>query len=191
MDYKQPDFYKFSQDSIELSKAVIDQAIDLNIKSLLDIGAGCGVVGIEIANALTSLETITLLEPQNDFLPFIDANISSMYKGNSKFIIKNKTVSEFKSHELFDVIVCNPPYFDPKSGRTSPDKRKQMCRSFEVDSAQIYLKKISELLSPKGIGFILIPNDVEYWRKAILRAQVKLKVIKSLGHVDICSYSAR
>lgn len=152
-DYSQPDFYHFNQDSIILVNEVIKRLKSIN--SLLDIGAGCGVLGIEIARTIV-VNRLTLLEAQPDFIPFLRENVGYFIPHINVSIV-NKRIHEMDD-SLFDVIVCNPPYYLPGHGIPSKDEKRNIARTFILDSWEILLHKIKSNLSPDGVAFVLIPE---------------------------------
>ena len=157
-DYSQPDFYHFSEDSLILSKYVLDQVNSNGIRSILDIGCGSGVIGIEIAKSLKGSLKLVGLEPQKAFNEHINLNVSFL-PSNCEYEIVNQSIGEFNSSEKFDLIVSNPPYFERGKGRVSSSLERQVCRTFEIDDLSILLHKTKTLLSEKGVAFIIFPTS--------------------------------
>jgi tRNA1Val (adenine37-N6)-methyltransferase len=152
-DYFQPDFYRFNEDSILLSKEVVESISEA--QKLLDIGAGCGVIGLEIAQQIP-VEKMILLEAQSEFIPYLQKNVE-LFLPNKNIEIVNSAVSNFLDSD-FDLIVCNPPYYLPGQGRPSKDLRRNIARNFVLDDWEILLNKIKSLLSPKGRAFVIVPS---------------------------------
>jgi tRNA1(Val) A37 N6-methylase TrmN6 len=50
-DYSQPDYYRFNSDSITLVNYLLKSMGPT--ESILDLGAGCGIIGIELARYLS------------------------------------------------------------------------------------------------------------------------------------------
>lgn len=185
MDYKQPDFFHFSDDSTQLANLVINLVKQRSPKSLLDIGAGCGFLGIEIANKVKEIHRLVLLEPQEEFQQSIEFNIENLLIRKLHIDLSQSWFSEFHHNELFDLIVCNPPYFHKDSGRKSPNINKQIARTFEVDSPLLYMEKILSLLCNRGQAYILIPRDQKQWNNAKDKFSENLEKVKCLSTVDI------
>ncbi len=154
IDYTQPDFYRFNEDSTKLVHFIKNQ-INFNPNSILDLGAGCGVIGLELAQ-LFSPEELVLVEGQKAFLPYLIQNKEQFYSQSS---VVHSIFSEFSSPLKFDLIVSNPPYFMKGDGRESPLPEKQMCRTWEMDSLEILLNKILSLLAPNGEAWLSLRND--------------------------------
>lgn len=162
MDFQQPNFYRFSEDSILLAKHAAHSAklSGSGPKSLMDIGSGCGVVGIETAKLVRSIQSLALIEPQKEFSPYIECNMSLLREGVDAKLF-SMSISEFCQREggvsglKFDLIVSNPPYFKEGEGRRSPNKNKAFCRSFTGFDLAGFVKLAQGLLSSNGQGFIL------------------------------------
>jgi tRNA1Val (adenine37-N6)-methyltransferase len=155
-DYLQPDFYRFNQDSILL----VDTVLTLTKKpqSILDLGAGCGILGIELARKFHP-HRLTLLEMQEDFLYFLKENVQKFVPNSVHTEIKIASFADFETTESFELIICNPPYFFPGHGQPSQDHRRGIARSFQHDNWEVLLQLIGELLSPNGNAFMVIKDD--------------------------------
>ena len=148
-DYSQPDFYRFSEDSTKLVHFIY-QSLKFRPQSILDIGAGCGVIGLELAQ-LYRPSSILLIEPQEAFWPYLEKNILELYP---RAEIVRSLISQYSSTVKFDLIVSNPPYFFKGEGRVSPIKEKQMSRTWEEDNLNILIEKMIVLLNSSGEGWI-------------------------------------
>lgn len=156
MEYSQPKFYHFSEDSTHLAKLV--RANELEQTHILDVGAGSGVIAIELALRYT-VASITFLEKEEQFKPFLNDNIK-------KFIplVKTNIVIEdfmhFKTDRKFDLIITNPPYFDFGKGRISPDREKQNCRTFTSEmNLSKWIELCLSLLKTDGELYLVTRNE--------------------------------
>ena len=145
-DYKQPSFYRFSEDSIILAKHAIES---LSKESkVLDVFAGCGVVGLEIFHrAADKIQSLTSVELQVSFRESLLQNIARAKSKNRKteitVLFKDFQQLHFDK-EYFDLIVANPPYFTAGSGRSSSDEKRQLCRfrnGFEFEEIFLFVEK--------------------------------------------------
>jgi tRNA1Val (adenine37-N6)-methyltransferase len=175
-DYSQPEFYRFNEDSILLVKFIQD--LDLSPLNILDLGAGCGVIGIELARSLMPSH-LALVEAQSDYLPHLQKNIELFLppKVSSQVIISS--FGEFQSVSRYDLIVANPPYYLPGHGRPSPDSRRAIARSFLLDDWRFFLNLINLTLSNQGWAYVIIKNDLVVLDLIKLNLQqLKLKIHK-------------
>ena len=155
-DYYQPDFYRFNEDSLSLVSFILKQS--LKTSSLLDIGSGSGVIGIELARILKPQDLI-LLELQKDFIPFLEKNSDLFLTDETRVEIVVSSLGAWDSNKAFDLIACNPPYYLPGHGQESDDQRRNLCRNFKQDGWEVLITKISQWLAPSGRAFIVLKND--------------------------------
>lgn len=155
-DYFQPDFYRFNEDSLRLVKWV--RAKTSSASHILDLGAGSGIIGIELARTLQP-KILELVELQSDFIPFIRQNSDMFLDQDTRIRISESSFREWIPANKFDLIVSNPPYFLPGHGEQSHDPRKGIARSFLRDSWEILLDTIERSLSDEGKSFLVIRKD--------------------------------
>ncbi len=154
-DYSQPDFYKFNSDSIDLINFIQEQTKFSD--NILDLCAGCGVIGIELAKYY-QVKSVVFVEAQNEFFPYLAKN-SDSFIPNIKREILIQGLSEFNPDVQFDLITCNPPYYLPGRGQISMNKNRSICRSFVLDGWGILFEKISASLRLGGKCYIVVKND--------------------------------
>lgn len=78
-NYKQPNEYRFSLDSIQLAKFVATQIAsnaDLGSMRILDLCAGCGVIGMELSWHLNAVRQIDFIEVQDVYTDYFYQNIA-------------------------------------------------------------------------------------------------------------------
>lgn len=152
MVYSQPKFYHFSEDSIHLVKLIkLDQREQVHV---LDVGAGCGVVGIELA-LRNSLASITFLEKEESFKPYLKENIEKFIPLIETDIVI-KDIMQYKFERKFDLIISNPPYFDFGKGRISPENEKQNCRTFSSEmNLSRWIDLCMSFLNPEGSLYLV------------------------------------
>jgi tRNA1Val (adenine37-N6)-methyltransferase len=185
-DYRQPDFYRFNEDSLTLVSWLESRA-PLSAH-LLDLGAGSGVIGIELCNRL-KCPNLTLLEAQDDFLPFLKANVEEQLKVSTNVKIIHQTFGGWKTDDQFDLIVCNPPYYLKGHGQPATDKRKNMARSFIEDDWTVLLKLVHKVMASRGKAYLVIKNDIKILSEA-QKANSNLKLIMhDIGNLLILELS--
>ena len=197
INYSQPSFYRFSDDSIWLAHTIAHKinghcnSQTMRSLKVLDLCAGCGVVGIEFLsqiNQLNSFQQITFLELQADFKTHIEDNWQQFaVKSNAIFLNINIEItslgnkmksSSISSEEKFDIILSNPPYFAKGTGIPSPNSYKNRCHFFDVDDLELFENFIAKNLKPSGRGFFVGPSLMA---ERLLRAQtIETKVNRSI-----------
>lgn len=155
-DYLQPSFYRFNEDSLELVRRILSQV--KAAKAILDLGAGSGVIGLELAKSLFP-KKLHLLELQNVFETVLTANINHFLPSNVQAQITISSFGNFQSAEKFDLIAVNPPYFLPGRGEASEDRSKHLCRTFAHENWQELAGCISRHLDVSGSAFLVIRKD--------------------------------
>ena len=160
-DYLQPDFYHFNEDSLKLVNWIF--SCSPTASSLLDLGAGSGVVGIELANRL-NLTDLTFLEVQADFLPSLQRNVQNQLKQPGHVQLIHSSFGEWIPVRFYDLIVCNPPYYLPGHGVANKDLRRRIARSFVIDDWSVLVNKIGHTLSKRGKAYMVIKNDPKILR---------------------------
>lgn len=155
-DYSQPYFYRFNEDSTLLIRFI--QKHHQSARAILDLGAGSGILGIELANHFNA--RITLLELQKDFLPHLELNLKENLKDQKSEIFQG-SFGSFIPQTQYDLIVSNPPYYLKGEGQESKDSRRGMARSFQHEGWRELMDCIERSLSPDGKAFIIIKNHTQ------------------------------
>lgn len=200
-EYSQPDNYHFSIDSVEmpwevmlsLRQRVADGKLHLDeIKKwrVLDLCAGCGVIGLELNFHLPEVSRIDFVEVQNEYLNHFEHNKNLALKKATKTakpkglrLVKetsespvpasNNSQPEFdfrimnyeellsdRDHGKYHLILCNPPYFKPEQGKLSPSEFKNRCRFFLDSSFEKLIEAIDWSLDATGEAYFLL-RDLE------------------------------
>ena len=139
LDYLQPSFYKFSEDSIrlvnvatELNQFVFEKDIDV-----LDLCAGSGICGADFAEKNNNAHSIQFIEKNQKFLDFLKENTKNL---NPSCDI---SISDFKDHQgQYDLTLCNPPYFQIGKNRLGHNKDKNEARFMSEDDFVHLIEKV-------------------------------------------------
>jgi len=77
----------------------------------------------------------TLVECQEDWRPHLESNIARFGEFAAAAVVFWGTVGAFHPGpgDAFDLIVANPPYFDPGRGRPAPDPRRNTAHRFVLE----------------------------------------------------------
>lgn len=179
LKYDQPDFYKFNQDSIELVNFTLTSLVDESISNIIDIGCGCGVMGIEYS--LVMPVNIDFLEVQDEFIPFIKRNTKKFNIKN--FNIINLDLLKYENSKKYDLILVNPPYYTYENSRKSNSEHKNTCRLILKDQIQHFTMRILKLLNKNGSLAICYPKANTDWDAALSNMNLKEFKTQTIGRV--------
>lgn len=192
-DYHQPKEYRFSLDSVFLAQKVaafIEEAIPARqrpVLRILDLCAGCGVIGMELAFHLPDIKTIDFVEVQEVYRPYFQQNIALLNRlpEDFRFILKNyaQLAGEDEFAQQYDLVVCNPPYFFIGEGLLSPSEFKNRCRFFIDSDFEQLIFALYYSLKKEGNAFVLVRPGNHHgrnlfleWKKTIERHSLQASV---------------
>lgn len=147
------DGYRFSIDAILLAQFVTVRPGDV----VVDLGTGCGVIPM-ILFLTKPVGRIVGLEIQEELADqaLRNARMNGFEKKMDVIIGDIKTTPFAK--KSVDVIVCNPPYQQVKSGRINPDPRRAVARHEILASLDDILRSGKDLLRKKGRLAMIYPS---------------------------------
>lgn len=184
-DYWQPDFYRFSQDSVELAKFVIQEIKMLNFSSIVDLCSGCGIVGIEIVKSCPSLKQLISYEKselfksyaQKNYLMLTDVDVQDHF---------NKLDSFINCSNKFECIVANPPYYLVHETRPSLDINRDQAMRWASEDEFNFVKCFMSLKMGHR-GFFLSRKELSYWKSQYAHhfTHLKFEIGKKLSGANI------
>ncbi|MFZ4713305.1 MAG: methyltransferase [Bacteriovoracaceae bacterium] len=161
-DYLQPDFYRFSDDSLKLVNFVLDDFNHTKDILALDLCAGSGVVGIELAIAYAQkknkISKLDFCEVQDAFLPYLEKNCA-FFLNDFPRTIYHQNYQDLKLDTKYDLIVSNPPYFFQGRGLLSPQLEKNRCRFFLDSNLKEFFLCLVRHLKVGGTAYFLSRPD--------------------------------
>jgi tRNA1(Val) A37 N6-methylase TrmN6 len=172
-DYHQPTEYRFSLDSVFLAQKVAQYlSIHSNLENtkVLDVCAGCGVVGLELQFHLPQLKKIDFLEVQDIYREYFEKNRVQAASIDAEFNFLPMNYADLisdKFESTYDVVVSNPPYFFLGEGLLSPNDFKNRCRFFIDSNFQKLIEACMHVLKPNGEAFILMRPGSPHGRNLI------------------------
>lgn len=146
--------YRFSVDSLLLFNFV-------NLpwaKSIADLGAGSGIVGILLAKKYPGAR-VTLFEIQRHLfelaLKNIEINFLERHVTAINLDMKEIPILYQSLKSSFDIVVSNPPFRKIRSGRINPKEEKAIARhEIAIDLTNL-IAAADFLLRPKGRVFLI------------------------------------
>jgi tRNA1Val (adenine37-N6)-methyltransferase len=117
--------YRFSIDAVLLAYHAVPRCGD----RVLDLGTGCGIIPLIMAYRHPSI-TVYGAEVQEGLAELAKLNVKDNRMEDRIFILCSdmKLLKPAMTSGAVDLIVCNPPYRRPGSGRTNPDEQRAVAR---------------------------------------------------------------
>lgn len=146
-----------SQPVSHASQTLAQTALDLYADGdlhVLDLGSGCGILGIMLALQRPGWR-IEGLELQENLHSLAWENA---HRCGVPIKLTRGDLREFTNSETFDLIVSNPPWQPAGSGRYSPHQGRNLSR-FELECTLAdVLDCLRRNLSPHGEALVLYPE---------------------------------
>lgn len=148
--------YTFTSDSIALAHAVKEERIN----SCVDLCAGSGVVGLELAG-VKFVEKLYLVELQPELIEACRKSVElSPLKTEIKVLNMDvKDTPELIEPNSVDVVITNPPYFKVGSGELPANESRAMARHELKLSLAELIETASKLLKPNGKFYMIHLNS--------------------------------
>ncbi len=146
------------------------------ISTVLDIGAGTGLLSLMVAQKTASfidaieIEASACLDAQQNFA-------SSPF--SEKIKLWHADIKEFSFDKKFDFIISNPPFYE--LDLLSPDKKINAARHDESLTLAVLINKVKSLLTEAGSFAVLLPyNRSNYFIQQSLEADLHLSLQYSI-----------
>lgn len=160
------DGYRYNSDSLFLWDFARKNCSFKASQSLLDVGCGCGILGLLLARDFNCALSCIDIQPQNCELAQMNAQANGIkasiicadfFKdwesgnsaGNSKENSAGNSAGNFRiPSQSFERIICNPPFYD--FGGENKNAHKNTSRNASSFDISAFASKCSKLLAPKG-----------------------------------------
>jgi len=159
------DGYCYNSDTLFLYDFITNFPIKKNV---LEVGGGCGVLGLLVARDFKI--NLTIIEIQKIMAEFIKKNSE---KNNINLNIINDNFLSYNFDKRFDYIISNPPFYN--STKKSENEIKKIARYDEFLPMKKFFQKVNETLSEKG-EFIFC-YDAKRFDDIVLNLPKPLKII--------------
>lgn len=122
---------------------------------ILDIGTGTGIIALMLAQRFPAAN-VTAVEINSAACEQAADNFaaSPFY---DRLTLTRCAVQDFRPHEQYDLIVCNPPWFQ-KSFKP-PDAARSLARHSDSLSLEELGAAASRLLDPHGVLTVILPIE--------------------------------
>jgi len=139
------DGYRFSIDAILLAEFVTIRQGDV----VVDLGTGCGVIPLILL--LTKLVGYAFgLEIQEELAGQAARNVLLNGFDDKMGVVLGDIKNPPIAKQSADVVICNPPYRQVKSGRINPDSRRAIARHEIMANIDDILHAARSVLRKKG-----------------------------------------
>jgi tRNA1Val (adenine37-N6)-methyltransferase len=145
--------HKVGSDSMLLGAWTAKSLQNQAIQRVLDIGTGTGILALMMAQKF-DMAQITAVEAEQHSFEEAMLNFKSSQFSDRILGIKAR-IQEFDSIEKFELIICNPPYFNGSFLGTN-EKRNNARHTQDFLIPELY-ESADNLLSQAGKMFLVLP----------------------------------
>ena len=126
-----------------------------NYKNILEIGTGCGIISLMVAQRNLSANIIAIdIDEEAQKLSFLNF-LNSPY--SARLSSENIDLKNFQSEIKYDLIICNPPYFES----THQSNRDEIARQkIHLNFAELIVNTAFHL-NDNGLFSVIIPLQSE------------------------------
>jgi len=166
--YQPESGYCYNSDSILL----YDFIDSFNPKGkLLDVGAGCGIIGLLVARDNPKVE-LEAVEKQEEFVFYANTNARV---NNIDYKLYNGNFLELNENSKYDYIISNPPFYH--NGANMSKNEMLVNARYNINlPLKDFFKKVSRVLKPKS-HFIFCYDASQFGLICAELDRVKLRVV--------------
>lgn len=146
--------------------------------SIIDLGAGCGIISLVLARVNPDASVVAV-EKNPEMAALAERNILHNDIIDRASVRTEDVTSLRKSlpDSSFDLVVSNPPYRIPQSGRVSPRAGRDVARHETTARLADFIATAKYLVKPAGrICFIHLPSRLVEFMS--LATEMKLSVMR-------------
>jgi tRNA1Val (adenine37-N6)-methyltransferase len=126
------------------------------VKRVLDIGTGCGIIALMLAQRTEEDVNIEGIEIEEQDVKQADENLLESRWCN-RVLFHNYSLQNFCSGYKYDLIVSNPPYFN--NSQLPPIKQRARARHTDTLSYEELIVHSKRLLKSKGRLAVVLPYE--------------------------------
>lgn len=124
------------------------------VKRVLDIGFGTGVLSLMLAQRNRQCRVEAIEIDEEAFHQGRENIMASPFRDQITCYFGN--IMNFNSPEKYDLIICNPPFFEHHLS-SSNERKNKAWHSLELSLDGLWMK-MAELLNDSGTAFLLLPE---------------------------------
>ncbi len=152
------DGYRFSLDSVLLAHFVRPGKDE----TILDLGAGCGVVGLILLHRASAyIRSLISFELQPELVQLARENIRlNQFENNIEVVAGDlRNILTHCAPEFFSTVVCNPPFYTVGSGRLSGNDQALIARHQVACTLPEILAAAAAVVKNKGRLVMIYPAE--------------------------------
>lgn len=161
-------YFRFKQFLVEQNHAAMRVGTDgvllgawtncSSAQKILDIGTGTGIVSLMLAQRTSDSTTIVGIDIDQGAISDAVENFRKS-PWNNRLQAIYSSIQTFSNAGLFDLIVCNPPFFSNSLKATDPSRN--LARHTDALPYCDLFENVAKILSPNGLFAVVIPADIE------------------------------
>lgn len=153
--------YRYSTDAVVLAGFATDKFA----QSWADIGTGCGVMAYCLAHAWRNTAGLAI---ERDSLAYSHARKN--LKNLKVTLVKGDLRCFSWKPKSFDLIICNPPFFDSHAFRPNKNRHIRVARHTDYGDIVSFGRTIKPALNKQGRFCLIFPNELVAQKKSALEA---------------------
>lgn len=159
------DYFRFKQFCINHDRCAMKVGTDgvllgawgcVEGRRILDIGTGTGLIALMAAQRNPEAKVWGVDIDEEAVLQAQENIAESPFCSRIECILKD--VLAFETKELFDAILCNPPFFTEDT--LPDDKSRALARNCKNLPFPLLIKKVAELLAEDGVFSLVVPSGL-------------------------------
>lgn len=165
MEKLKPTAFRFKQFVIHQQRAAMKVGFDgillgawtdiANCDRILDVGTGTGLIALMLAQRTGEQTRIDAVELDEQTAVEAAANVARTPWNERVTVIHDSLQSLSKACARYDLVVCNPPYFE--RGMASSDVRRARARHDPTLTLEELMHTASAMLTPSGRLNVILP----------------------------------
>jgi len=144
--------YRFSIDAVLLAQFVTVKPRDV----VVDLGSGCGIISLLLLLE-KPVARVVAMEIQGNLADQTVRNAALNGVADRMGVLLADLRQVPFRKPVADVVVCNPPFRRPGSGRVNPDRQRAIARHEIMASLNDILSAANAVLKPRGRVALIYP----------------------------------